>query len=100
LQVDQAEIPVDGLADPLRIDSARVEIDGARVTIDRLRGAAGKLASPATTATCRERRIRIACICARRIGTQPMWKRNACCRCAADRACWPAPWAAPRCPIG
>jgi len=43
LQVDQAEIPVDGFADPLRIDSARVEIDGARVTIDRLRGAAGKL---------------------------------------------------------
>ena len=43
LQVNQAEIPVDGLPDPLRIDSARVEIDGARVTIDRLRGAAGKL---------------------------------------------------------
>ncbi len=36
-------MPVDGLADPLLIDSARVEIDGARVTIDRLRGAAGKL---------------------------------------------------------
>jgi hypothetical protein len=43
LQVNQAEIPVDGLADPLLIDSARVEIDGARVTIDRLRGATGKL---------------------------------------------------------
>ncbi|MGB7761962.1 MAG: hypothetical protein WBL61_19160 [Bryobacteraceae bacterium] len=43
LEVGQAEIPVDGLADPLRIDSARVEIEGARVTIDRLRGAAGKL---------------------------------------------------------
>jgi hypothetical protein len=43
LQIGQAQIPVDGLADPLRIDSARVEIDGARVTIDRLRGAAGKL---------------------------------------------------------
>ncbi len=43
LQVNQAQIPVDGLADPLLMDSARVEIDGARVTIDRLRGAAGKL---------------------------------------------------------
>jgi len=43
LQVNQAEIPVDGLADPLLIDSARVEMDGARVTIDRLRGAAGTL---------------------------------------------------------
>ncbi len=43
LQVNQAEVPVDGLADPLLIDSARVEIDGARVTLDRLRGVAGKL---------------------------------------------------------
>ena len=43
LQVNQAEIPVDGLADPLAIDSARVAIDGARVTVDRLRAAAGKL---------------------------------------------------------
>jgi hypothetical protein len=43
LEVNQAEIPVDGLAAPLRIDSARVAIDDARVTIDRLRGAAGKL---------------------------------------------------------
>lgn len=43
LQVKRAEIPVDGLADPLLIDSARAQIDGARVTIDRMNGAAGKL---------------------------------------------------------
>jgi len=43
LQVDQAEMPVDGLTDPLLIESARVQIDGARVTVDRLRGRAGKL---------------------------------------------------------
>jgi len=34
---------VDGLADPLVIDSARAEIDGAHVTIDKMRGAAGNL---------------------------------------------------------
>jgi len=44
LQVDRAEIPVDGLAHPLLIDSAHAQIDGARVTIDRLKGAAGTLA--------------------------------------------------------
>jgi hypothetical protein len=43
LQVNEVELPVDGLASPLRIDSARVEIDGGRVIIDRMRGAAGKL---------------------------------------------------------
>ena len=43
LQVNQIEVPVDGLASPLRIDSARVELDGAKVTIDRLHAAAGKL---------------------------------------------------------
>jgi len=43
LQVSQAEVPIDGLADPLVISSARVQMEGARVTIDRLRGGVGKL---------------------------------------------------------
>jgi hypothetical protein len=44
LQLADAEIPVPGLADPLRLVTARVRIDGARVTLDRLTARAGKLA--------------------------------------------------------
>jgi len=43
LLVEQIEVPVDGLAHPVMIDSARVAIDGARVTLDHMRGTAGKL---------------------------------------------------------
>ena len=43
LQVNHAEIPIDGLADPLLLDAARVQIDGPRLSIDRLTGRAGKL---------------------------------------------------------
>lgn len=44
LELADAEIPVPGMAEPLRLASARAQIDGARVTIDRIRGAAGKVA--------------------------------------------------------
>ncbi|MGD0496863.1 MAG: hypothetical protein ABSC23_00340 [Bryobacteraceae bacterium] len=44
LQLAGAEIPVPGLADPFRLNAARVRIEGARVTLDRLDAHVGKLA--------------------------------------------------------
>jgi len=100
LEVNQAEIPVDGLADPLRIDSARVEIDGARVTIDRLRAAAGKLSFtgdytylPGAPHPHRVH-LRAADWDAAEVETEclPVLRRGS--------SLLAAPWAAPRCPIG
>ncbi len=39
-----ARIPVDGLAEPLRIQSASVKLDGARVSVTKLRAQAGDIA--------------------------------------------------------
>jgi len=39
-----ARIPVDGLADPLRIQSATVKLNGARVAVTKLRATAGEIA--------------------------------------------------------
>jgi hypothetical protein len=39
-----ARIPVDGLADPLRIQSASVKLNGARVDVTKLRAKAGEIA--------------------------------------------------------
>jgi hypothetical protein len=39
-----ARIPVDGLADPLRIQSASVKLNGARVAVTKLRAKAGQIA--------------------------------------------------------
>jgi hypothetical protein len=44
LQIDDAQIAVPGLADPLAIASARAQIDGARIVLDRLEAQAGKVA--------------------------------------------------------
>jgi hypothetical protein len=43
LQLTNAEIPVQGLADPVQLASARAQIDGARVILDRIEGQAGKV---------------------------------------------------------
>ena len=42
--LSNARIPVDGLADPLRIQSASVKLNGARVAVTKLRAKAGKIA--------------------------------------------------------
>ncbi len=44
LEVTDADVPVPGFADPLRLASARVQIDRSRIVLDRLQGALGKLA--------------------------------------------------------
>lgn len=44
LQVTDTEVPVDGLADPVHIASARVQIDGERVLLDQIVATAGKVA--------------------------------------------------------
>ncbi len=43
LDVDNAQLAVPGLADPLQLTSARVLINGARVELDRVKAQAGKL---------------------------------------------------------
>jgi hypothetical protein len=43
LQVAGAELDVPGMADVVRLTSARVQIDGSRVALDRMAGTAGKL---------------------------------------------------------
>ena len=43
LQVADAQVAVPGLADPLRIESARVQISGDRVAMDHLQAQAGKI---------------------------------------------------------
>jgi len=44
LELSDAEIQVPGLADPLRLSSARAQIDGARVVLDRIEAQAGTVA--------------------------------------------------------
>jgi hypothetical protein len=44
LQLNDALIPLPGLADPLQLESARAQIDGARVVLDRVKAQAGKVA--------------------------------------------------------
>jgi hypothetical protein len=44
LQLQDAEVPIPGLADPLQVASAHGQIDGARVTLDHMDAQAGKLA--------------------------------------------------------
>jgi hypothetical protein len=43
LQVAGAELDVPGMADAVRLTSARAQIDGSRVALDRMAGTAGKL---------------------------------------------------------
>ena len=42
--LQNARIPLDGLAEPLRIQSASVKLGGKRVTVNRLRARAGRIA--------------------------------------------------------
>jgi hypothetical protein len=44
IELEDGELPLPGLAAPLRIASARVQIQGRRVVLDRMRGSAGKVA--------------------------------------------------------
>jgi hypothetical protein len=44
LQLNNAELPIPGLADPLQVASAHGQIDGAHVTLDRMEAQAGKVA--------------------------------------------------------
>ncbi len=44
LELDDAEIQVPGLAEPLRLASARAQIEGPRVVLDQIDGAVGKIA--------------------------------------------------------
>jgi len=44
LELVDAEIPVPGFADPLRLASARAQIDRSHLILDRLQGSLGKLA--------------------------------------------------------
>jgi len=44
LEVKDAQLAVPGLADPLKLASARAQIDGARVVLDRVTARTGKLA--------------------------------------------------------
>ena len=43
IQVEQAAIPIPGLADPVHLTAAHARIDGAHVIVDQVRGEAGKL---------------------------------------------------------
>jgi len=43
LQLDDAQIPLPGLADPLELNSARAQIDGKRVVLDQIDARAGKV---------------------------------------------------------
>jgi hypothetical protein len=43
IELANAVIPIDGLADPVKIESASAQIDGPRIALDRLRVAAGKI---------------------------------------------------------
>jgi len=43
LLISDAELPVAGLADPVRFKSARLQIDGERVTVDQIVASAGKV---------------------------------------------------------
>ena len=42
-QVQNADLPVDGIAEPLRMESARVKLSGPRVTLDNIRASIGGL---------------------------------------------------------
>src|SRR5579871_317781 len=44
IDLEEAELAIPGLADPLQIASARVGIDGSRLAIDRIRAQAGNIA--------------------------------------------------------
>jgi hypothetical protein len=44
LQIADAELPVTGLADPVRFESARLQVDGERVVVDQIVASAGKVA--------------------------------------------------------
>jgi hypothetical protein len=44
LQITDAELPVTGLADPVRFKSARLQLDGERVAVDQIVATAGKIA--------------------------------------------------------
>ena len=46
-QLEDANIPLPGLADPLRVQSAHVKLDGARVTVEKMEVSAGELAAHA-----------------------------------------------------
>ena len=68
LDISDAELPVPGLADPLKLTSAHAQIDGVRVVLDRVRAQAGKLSftgeyryEPAST---RPHRLRLRCAAA------------------------------------
>ena len=44
LEITDAEIPVPGFADPVRLTSARAQIDRSRIVLDRVQGSLGKIA--------------------------------------------------------
>jgi hypothetical protein len=44
LQITGAELPVTGLADPVRFESARLQVDGERIAVDQIVASAGKVA--------------------------------------------------------
>jgi hypothetical protein len=44
LQITDAELPVTGLADPVRFKSARLQVDGERVAVDQVAASVGKVA--------------------------------------------------------
>ena len=43
IELADAEVPVPGIAEPLRVDTARVRIDHARLVLDRIRARAGAI---------------------------------------------------------
>jgi hypothetical protein len=43
IQVEQADVPVPGVAGPIHLDTAHARIEGAHVAIDRIHGNAGQL---------------------------------------------------------
>jgi hypothetical protein len=46
-QLENAEIPLAGIAEPLRVESARAKLDGTRVALEKIRARVGDLAAQA-----------------------------------------------------